>query len=1226
MPGAAMLEVMRAAASDVANGAPVRVTDFVVHEPLVLPVGNESRETWQTAVLRDATGAQLELRALDASGVVADARCIASARMELPFLTEAAPPDAPIGGHWQHDADALYARLASLGMQFGEAFRVIDLWRLGTDAAEGWVKQRASAGSGASVTGGVHPTVLDGVLQLCVMAITGGDDQLPGALLIPVGIDSYEVMGAVPDRVRVEVEVSRDSISGAATAHATLLNGDGAAVARVRGVHFAPVDAAALARFTRTDDDVYSIGWRRVSAPSAITQGAAAGRWIVLTNGAEYGGSVIRALTAAGGTVSQVRTGHTTAVLRDGWSVVPSDGDALDTALTALLTASDAPLRGIVHAWSADAAAVVRGVDANWLLTGSALRALQVLARAQVVSPLWLVTQHAQAANAAVTNPQQAGLSGLAKVAVLEHTELPVRVIDVDLGSADVVASSLLRELLRTDDLPPQIALRGDERYVPMLQRYRPSRARSASLPRDATLAHSDAGTLEDLHWEPSEVAAPGATEVRLRVVVTGVNFRDVLLSLGMYPGTDGVLGAECVGVIEAVGSDVRDLKIGDRVFGFVPGSMATSVVVPSAFVAPLPAGVSDEQAAAMPVAFLTAMLGLQQIAQIGPGSRVLVHAAAGGVGLAAVQLVQRAGGEVFATAGSPAKREYLRSIGVQHVFDSRSVSFANDVLSATDGIGVDVVLNSLAGEFIAASVRCLATRGWLLELGKRDVWTPEQLRNVRQDVRYRVYDLGVEAQSDPAIVRTMLDDLRSGLAYGTLRPLPTRAFEFAEVTDAFRFMAQARHTGKLVLRAPQPATANAPLVRAFGTYLVTGGTGAIGVRTARWLTAMGARSIVLTSRRAPGAESQAIIDGCRTAGAVLHLRAVDAGDVDAMRALMLEITTEMPPLRGIVHAAGVVDDGLLLHNTWDRWRAVLHGKAGGARVIDQLTQHLPLDFVVFYSSAGVHLGPIGQGAYASANAELDAIASSRRSRGLPCVSVAWGQWPDAGMAVAMQTRGADAWSARGLGWIEPDRAFGQLERVIRDASPYAAIVPIQWPQFLSRMPAGLDRDFYRSVAPAARRDHTVAVPTPAASEVSLVDGWRTAPASEWKDLVITHVAGRARLVLGVDETFAIAPRTALKDVGLDSLMAVELRNVLTRSLGKSLPATLLFDYPSLDALSEFLLRTFGLVTAAVASASSAEAPPPAAGDDAAIASLSDAEAEAMLIAELNLLSSDRRR
>lgn len=1226
MPGAAMLETLRAAASAV-SGTSMRVTDFVVHEALVLPVGGEARETWQTVVVRDADGLQLELRAIEVGGGGDDAqlRCVATAHVDAAATAAADAPDAALTGHWQHDGDALYAQFATLGMTFGSNFRVIDLWRLEADAAEAWIVRRAGAGSGAAPNGGLHPTMLDGVLQLCVMAITSNDERLPGALMLPLGVDAYDVRTTVPERVRAVVRVARDAVSGAATADATLLDDGGAVVATIHGARFALVDAEALSRFARSDDDMYSIGWRRVTAAQTVARGDAAGRWVVLSNGAGYGAAVIQALTAAGGTVSQIRTGQTTSALRDGWRVLPSDTTSLRTALAALLAPSHVPLRGVVHAWSADASAAL-AADADWLLTESALCTVQALAQAQASAPLWLVTQGAQAAQGAVSNSQQAALIGLARVAVLEHSELPVRTIDVDDGTAQPVSEALLRELLRHDDVHPEVALRGAERYAPMLQRYRTTRVRGTTIPANAALIRPDGGTLDELQWQPAPVASPGENDVRLRVVATGINFRDVLLSLGMYPGTDAVLGAECVGVVEAVGSAVSDVATGDRVFGFAQGSMATSVVVPAAYVAPLPREVTDEQAAAMPVAFLTAMFGLNRIAKIGRGTTVLVHAAAGGVGLAAVQVVQRAGGVVFATAGSPAKREYLKSIGVQHVFDSRSVSFANDVMTATDGRGVDVVLNSLAGEFIAASVRAIATGGWLLELGKRDVWTPQQMRSVRQDVRYQVYDLGAEAIADPSIVRTLLGDLRQGLADRSLRPLPVRTFQFGESGDAFRFMAQARHIGKLVLRAPIPAGAGAPIVRADGTYLVTGGTGAIGVRTARWLTAMGARSIVLTSRRAPSAASQAVIEACRAMGAAVHVRAVDAADDAAMRALLHEITTELPALRGVVHAAGVVDDGLLLHATPARWRAVMHGKAGGARVIDRLTQQLALDFVVFYSSVGLQLGPLGQGAYAAANAELDALASSRRARGLPALSVAWGQWPDAGMAVAMQGRGSDVWSVRGLGWIDPERAFAQMERALRDGAAYVAIMPIQWEQFLSRLPAGLDREFYRAVAPGTRRTTGANHVVPAAVATSVVDGWRAAPASEWKNLVITHVAARARQVLGVDEAFTIASGAALKDVGLDSLMAVELRNALTRSMGRSLPATLLFDYPTLDALTDYLQRTFGLVTATAAPASFTAAAPAAAGGSDDIASLSDAEAEAQLLAELNLLTSDRRR
>jgi acyl carrier protein len=373
----------------------------------------------------------------------------------------------------------------------------------------------------------------------------------------------------------------------------------------------------------------------------------------------------------------------------------------------------------------------------------------------------------------------------------------------------------------------------------------------------------------------------------------------------------------------------------------------------------------------------------------------------------------------------------------------------------------------------------------------------------------------------------------------------------------------------------------------------------------------------VLTGRHAPGAASQAIIEACRAAGADVHVRAVDASDDGAMSALLSAIDGEMPPLRGIVHAAGVLDDGLLLNLTWERWRAVLQGKACGARILDALTQHRSLDFLIMYSAAGLHLGPLGQGPYAAANAELEALASSRRDRGLPALSIAWGMWPEAGMAAELASRGANAWSARGLGWIDPDHAFEQVAQLLAAHATQVIAAPIDWVQFLERLPAGEDRSFFRAVEPMVRRASAAPALTSTSQVVSVVDGWRAAPASAWRELVIAHVLERTRQVLGMDDLFVIPEGVALKDVGLDSLMAVELRNVLTRSLGSSLPATLLFDYPSLDALSNYLLRTFDLLPAVPNAVVSVPV-----DLNADVATLSDEEAEALLLAELNSLNS----
>jgi NAD(P)-dependent dehydrogenase (short-subunit alcohol dehydrogenase family)/acyl carrier protein len=527
----------------------------------------------------------------------------------------------------------------------------------------------------------------------------------------------------------------------------------------------------------------------------------------------------------------------------------------------------------------------------------------------------------------------------------------------------------------------------------------------------------------------------------------------------------------------------------------------------------------------------------------------------------------------------------------------------------------VAVVLNSLSGDFIPASLRCLAPRGWFLELGKREIWSPEQVRSERPDVRYRAFDLGEEAHADHGLLRPMLDELTEALADGTLRPLPVRTYEMADAPAAFRWMAQARHIGKLVLRAPRRAgAAGEDLIRPDATYWITGGAGALGLRTARWMVESGARHVVLTGRTPPNAEGDEVLAQCRAQGARVEFRIADAADVAAMTSVQDEISAAFPPLRGVVHAAGALDDGMLVHQTWDRWRSVLHGKACGARVLDALSRDAALDFFILYSSAGPLLGPVGQGSYAAANAELDALAWARRSRGLPALSVSWGQWAEAGMAVRLRAAGRDVWSERGLGWLDPEAAFGHLERLLHDDAVHAVVLPIRWDRFLSQLPDGMDRSFFAAVAPTGGPPDTAGpVSHPLASAATVVDSWRAAPASERRRLVIGHVAGLTRQVLDIEPDVEIEERVALKEAGLDSLMAVELRNVLTRSLGRSLPATLLFDHPSLDALAAYLLQQFDLVPSPTGTAW-----PMAVDDDGEdLSALTDEEAEALLLAEL---------
>jgi NAD(P)-dependent dehydrogenase (short-subunit alcohol dehydrogenase family)/acyl carrier protein len=508
------------------------------------------------------------------------------------------------------------------------------------------------------------------------------------------------------------------------------------------------------------------------------------------------------------------------------------------------------------------------------------------------------------------------------------------------------------------------------------------------------------------------------------------------------------------------------------------------------------------------------------------------------------------------------------------------------------------------------------------VELGKRDVLSGDEVAKIRPDIRFRAFDLSEESRADPDLVRSMLTEVLDALAAHELTPLPTTRFAFARAADAFRFMAQARQSGKIVLRMPRVRrSVNGALVDGSGAYLITGGFGAIGIETARWLVSRGARHLVLCGRRAPGPEALEAIRECELAGATIRAVQADAADGVAMLRLIEETDKPAHRLRGIVHAAAIVDDGIIVQQDWARCDAVLRSKARSARILDEATRGQPLDFFVLYSAAGLQLGAPGQCAYAAANAELDALAFARREAGLPALSVAWGAWGTGGMIAELAARGNDTWGARGLGRIQARDAFRRLERLLQDDAAHALALPVDWSRFLETLPAGVAASFFADLTTPVRKS----APPAGQGADAITAKLRALPEAQRASMLVEYLNAQALQAIGRDASMRIDPRTPLREIGLDSLMAVELRNALGRSLGKPLPATLLFDYPTLELLGRYLLDALGLddrvnmdapahVTSGTASA----------GSD--VADLSDAEAEAALIAELDSLSGDRRR
>ncbi|MFE2408020.1 SDR family NAD(P)-dependent oxidoreductase [Kitasatospora sp. NPDC059408] len=775
--------------------------------------------------------------------------------------------------------------------------------------------------------------------------------------------------------------------------------------------------------------------------------------------------------------------------------------------------------------------------------------------------PLLVLTRRAVAADPAedVHDLPAAAVHGLVRSAQSEH---PGRIVLADLDD-DPASWRALPAALATGE--PRLALRHGTAHAPRL-----ARAHTAGpLPVPDGPWRLDIrtkGTVDNLELLPSpDAAAPLAGgEVRIEVRAAGLNFRDVLNALDMYPGGARFLGAEAAGVVRELGPGVTGLAVGDHVMGMVTGGFGPLAVADHRVLARVPRGWTFAQAASVPVVFLTAYYALRDLADLREGERLLVHAATGGVGMAATQLGRLWGAEVYGTA-SEAKQHLLRTDGLPDsaIASSRTLDFEERFRTATGGEGVDVVLNSLAGEYVDASLRLLGPGGRLIEMGRTDVRDPAEVAAAHGGARYQAFVL---QEAGPERIGRMLADLVELFEQGALQPLPLTCWDVTRAREAFRYMAQARHTGKIVLTVPRPWAAD-------GTVLITGGTGTLGAELARHLvTTRGVRHLLLAGRSGPDAPGAAeLLADLAALGADARAVACDTADRDALAALLAAVPAEHP-LTAVVHAAGVLDDGVVEGLTADRLAAVLRPKADAARHLHELTRGLDLaDLVLFSSAAGVFGSP-GQGNYAAANAWLDALAQHRRVAGLPTTALAWGLWAQASTMTAHLGAGdrARAEQSGALTLSTPD-GLALFDAALADHRALLVPVRLDTAALRSRgaaeLPALLRSLLRLSLGgtPARR----------AAQGAQAADGLRARlaglSAADRAAALLDLVSGCTAAVLGHSSAEQVHAARTFRDLGLDSLTAVELRNRLNSATGLRLPATLVFDHPTPGALAGHL-------------------------------------------------------
>jgi acyl transferase domain-containing protein/NADPH:quinone reductase-like Zn-dependent oxidoreductase/NAD(P)-dependent dehydrogenase (short-subunit alcohol dehydrogenase family)/acyl carrier protein len=788
-----------------------------------------------------------------------------------------------------------------------------------------------------------------------------------------------------------------------------------------------------------------------------------------------------------------------------------------------------------------------------------------------------------------------APLAALARTLMNEAVIGAVRLIDLELDQTPIehTASSLACELA-IDDCEQEIILTAHgARYAPRLRTTEQprlhvegadaSRASRASTEQRRALGFTMPGQLRNLQWDTRARLPVTHDQVEVAVEATGVNFRDVMYALGLL-SDEGVergfagasLGLDFAGVVTAVGEHATGVACGDRVFGFAPSSFGDRLITRVGALSHIPAGVSFEAAATIPSTFFTAYYALHTLAGLGEGEKVLIHGAAGGVGIAAIQVAKWCGAEIFATAGSDEKRDFLRLLGADHIFDSRSLAFADQILKVTDGVGIDVVLNSLAGEAINRNLRVLKPFGRFLELGKRDFYenTRIGLRPFRNNISYFGIDADQLMSERPDLTRRLFAEIMELFRERALHPLPYQAFEAADVIDAFRHMQQARQIGKIVVTygngIPQSRRALASSqprleLSAQASYLITGGLSGFGLRTAEWLADRGARHLVLLGRRGSSAdEAQTVIARLEHQGVSVQARACDVTDRAAVAAVLEGIALDAP-LRGVVHAASVIEDTLVREMSAQQIRRVLAPKMLGALHLSELTRDLPLDFFVMYSSATTLFGNPGQGNYVAANAALEALARARRSAGLCATCVRWGVIDDVGF-LARNPKLKDALQARMGGQaLQSAVALDALEAMLLTGRADLGVLELDWRALRRFLPTADSPKFVELTRNVGHSDSEEEGP------VDLHRMLRELPEQEVRNTVIDM------LKVEIGEILRIAPEKidatrSIHEMGFDSLMGVELVVAVENRFGARLPVMALSDSPTVDKLASWVI------------------------------------------------------
>ncbi|RFD24543.1 polyketide synthase [Mycobacterium uberis] len=1008
-----------------------------------------------------------------------------------------------------------------------------------------------------------HPALLDACFQSIIVA---PEVQKAGAggLLLPVSVRrlrNYHSMRNV-QYCLTRVTALR---AGECEVDLEVLDQSGTVLLLVEGLRLAG-GASGHDHVNRVlDERLFTIEWESHKLPEAPQREC--GSWLVLGASAEdpLVNQLGDALNAEGGQctavplpLGQIDTAQLRSLLsNDGVSL--SDGHGALKGLTGVVVVTAPPA-----AAAAESSALRRGRD---YVSHIATIAREISELPGERPRFFVVTRNAASIRTGdLANLEQAGLRGLMRVIDSEHPYLSATQIDVDDTNQATIALHVAQQLRSRSD-EDETGWRDGEWYT---ARLRPSPVSQAER-RTAVVQHERdgmrleiriPGDLESMEFVAFDRVPPGPGEIEVAVTASTINFADVLVAFGRYPTFESyrqLLGIDFAGVVSAVGPNVTDHKVGDRVGGMSRnGCWTTFVICDARHAVTLPPKVPLEEAAAVPTVAATAWYGLHDLARISSSDKVLIHSGTGGVGQAAIAIARAAGCEIFATAGSPQRRQLLRSMGIEHVYDSRSLTFAEQIRRDTKGYGVDVVLNSLSGAAQRAGIELLSFGGRFVEIGKRDIYSDTRLGlfPFRRNLSLYAVDLALLTHTHPETVRRLLTTVYQRTAEGVLPVPQTTHYPIHDTAGAVRLVAGARHTGKVMLDVPHTGSSVAVVppeqVRTFrtdGAYIVTGGLTGLGLFLGTEMAAAGCGRIVLNSRSAPNLQVQEVIERLRATGADIQVECGDIAEPEVAGRLVAVAAQSGLPVRGVLHAAGVVEDATLINVTDDLIDRCWAPKVYGAWNLHQALQDgkaaQSLDWFCLFSTAAALVGSPGQGAYAAANSWLDGFSHWRRAQGLPSTAIAWGAWGEIGLATALAEMAGAA--------ITPAEGARVFQTLLCYSPPYFCYAPIMGTPWLTSF-AQRSRfaEAFQSVS-QGRKDKS-----------KFLAELKVLPHDEWPSMIRQLVSEQISLLL----RRTIDPDRPLSDYGLDSLGNLELRTRIETETGVRISPT---KITTIRGLSEHL-------------------------------------------------------